>query len=46
MATEEPPHGLYIKWGRLHIGASGVPALATIAFAVLMAFIGRMLGAW
>jgi hypothetical protein len=45
-----PSEGLFFKFGRLHLGASGVPALATVAFIVLVfAFvflIGRVWQAW
>jgi hypothetical protein len=30
MSANRPPHGLFVKWGSLKIGASGIPAIVTI----------------
>lgn len=46
MSTEGPSHGLYIKWGRFQMGASGVPALVTLMLALAIVLLGRILGAW
>jgi hypothetical protein len=47
MHPDTPPrHGLFLKWGRLQVGASGIPALMLVAFTIAMAFAGRLLGAW
>lgn len=41
-----PAHGFFLKCGRLEIGIVGIPALLVLAFAVAVAFAGRLLNAW
>jgi hypothetical protein len=46
MSIDQPPHGLFLKWGRLQIGAYGIPAIVTVCIAVLALFFGRWFGLW
>lgn len=43
---QQPPHGLFLKWGRFQIGAFGIPAVTTVLIAVLLGFWGRWFGLW
>jgi hypothetical protein len=38
---ENPPHALFVKWGRFQAGAFGWPAVVTLA--ILGAVIGMLL---
>lgn len=46
LPSDQPPHGLFFKWGRLEIGASGIPAIIAVCILVLAVFCGRWLGLW
>jgi len=46
MSLDQPPHGLFFKWGRLQVGAYGIPAIATVWVIVLAAIGGRWFGLW
>ncbi len=46
MIDQQPPHGLFLKWGKFQIGAFGIPAVATVLATVLLAFWGRWTGLW
>lgn len=41
----EPPHAIYLRWGKLHLGVLGIPAVIVTAL-VLGAVFGRSLGLW
>ena len=41
-----PRHGLFLKLGKLQIGAVGIPAITTVGMTVLVVFCGRWLGLW
>jgi hypothetical protein len=43
---EQPPHGLFLKWGQFQIGAFGVPAICTVLIAIIILFVGRVAGIW
>jgi branched-subunit amino acid transport protein AzlD len=43
---QQPPHGLFLKWGRFQIGAFGIPAVATVLTVVVLGFWGRWFGLW
>ena len=43
---QQPPHGLFLKWGKFQIGAFGIPAVATVLIVVLLMFWGRWIMLW
>lgn len=39
-------HSLFLRWGKLEIGAVGIPAVLTVLAAIVLLIVSRTIGIW